>query len=93
MIANYGYADGEGEFYITIHQDKCAQCEAKPCIPACPKALLVEEEDPYGETVAAVDDHRRRRLKYECMECKPRRNRPPLPCVSACPYGAVEHSW
>ena len=93
MIANYGYSDGEGEFYITIDQDKCAACGGKPCIPACPPSVLIEEEDPYGESVAAVDDRKRKKIKYECMGCKPTADRPPLPCVSACPFGAIVHSW
>jgi Fe-S-cluster-containing dehydrogenase component len=93
MIANYGYRDAEGEFYITIDQGRCATCEQKPCVPACPRALFAEEEDPYGERVAAVDDRKRKQLKYECMGCKPLRDRPPLPCVSACPVGAIHHSW
>ena len=45
MIANYGYADGEGEFYITIDTSRCESCEAKPCIAACPASLYEEEED------------------------------------------------
>jgi Fe-S-cluster-containing hydrogenase component 2 len=93
MIANYGYKDGEGEFFITVNQDKCAACGDKPCIPACPESLFLEEEDPYGESVAVVDDQKRRKLKYECAACKPSMQRPPLPCVSACPFDAVEHSW
>jgi Fe-S-cluster-containing hydrogenase component 2 len=93
MIANYGYTDAEGAFYITIHQARCARCPEKPCLGACPRALFVEEEDPYGESVAAIEDRKRGKLKYECMECKPERHRPPLPCVEACPFEAVEHSW
>jgi Fe-S-cluster-containing dehydrogenase component len=93
MIANYGYKDAEGEFYVTIDQDKCAACEEKPCVPACPKSLFVEEEDPYGESVAAIDDQKRKKLRYECMDCKPSQDRPPLPCMRACPFDAVRHSW
>ena len=93
MIAHYGYKDGEGEFYLTIDQGRCAGCGGKPCLLACPLSVLVEEEDPYGETVAAVDDRKRRKLKYECMGCKPATGRPPLPCVEACPFGAITHSW
>ena len=93
MIAHYGYKDAEGEFYITIDTDRCARCEGKPCTRACPRGLFVVEEDPYGESVAAVDDVMRNKLKYECSGCKPARGRRPLPCVEACPYGAVSHSW
>ncbi len=93
MIAGYGYRDAEGEFYISIDTDRCAGCAEKPCIRACPRGLFVEEEDPYGETVAAIDDLKRNKLKYECSGCKPGRDRPPLPCVTACPHGAVSHTW
>lgn len=93
MIANYGYTDAEGAFYVTIDQDRCAGCGGKPCVPACPSEVLVVEDDPYGESVAAVDDRKRRTLKYECAGCKPASGRPPLPCVRACPLGAIRHSW
>ncbi len=93
MIAHYGYKDAEGEFYITIDTGRCAACGGKPCITACPRGLFVEEEDPYGESAVAIDDLRRNRLKYECSGCKPARGRPPLPCVRACPYDAVSHTW
>lgn len=93
MIATFGYRDAEGEFYLTIDQNRCASCGGKPCVGACPASVLVEEQDPYGESVAAVDDRKRRKLKYECMACKPRAERPPLPCAAACPAGAIGHSW
>ena len=93
MIANYGYKDGEGEFYITIDTDRCAACDAKPCVAACPMKLFVVEEDPYGDEVVAIDDAKRKKLKYECAACKPTQGRPALPCVAACPFAAVSHSW
>ena len=93
MIANYGYKDAEGEFYITVDTDKCAVCAEMPCIPACPNSLLVVEEDPYGVNVVTVDDAKRNQLKYACMECKPSGTRPFLPCVAACPHDAISHSW
>ena len=93
MIANYGYSDGEGEFYISIHTDRGAECASKPCIGACPRGLLVEEEDQYGERVIAVDDSKRKKIQYECMECKPSHDRSVLPCVKTCPFEALKHSW
>jgi len=93
MIANYGYSDAEGEFYITIDTALCPRCEAKPCMPACPEALIVEEEDPYGDTGVAIDESKRKQLKYACSACKPDQDRPPLPCVTACPFDAIQHSW
>jgi hypothetical protein len=32
MIANYGYKDGSGEYYISIDTDKCTS--ARPDAPA-----------------------------------------------------------
>jgi len=93
VIAHYGYQDAEGEFFITIDTDRCGRCDGKPCVAACPRGVFTVEEDPYGDTVVAVDDRRRKRLRYECAGCKPAGDRPSLPCVRACPWGAMTHSW
>ena len=34
MLANYGYKDGAGEFYITIDTDKCIECPDHACVAA-----------------------------------------------------------
>ncbi len=92
MIAHYGYRDAEGSFYITLDTDRCLACAAKPCLAACPAALLVAEEDPYGEgTVAAVGEGARKRLKDLCAPCVAAGR--PLPCAAACPLAAIAHSW
>lgn len=93
MIANYGYMDGSGEYFISVNTNKCAFCSEKPCILACPKKILVKIEDDYGDSVIAVTESARKRIKYECADCKPNQNRDILPCVSACPFGAIKHSW
>lgn len=93
MIANYGYKDAEGSFYITVNTAKCAECDGKSCISSCPRDLFVAEEDPYGDEVIVISEMKRKKIKYECVECKPAQNRSPLPCVEACPYGALAHSW
>lgn len=93
MIVHYGYMDASGEFFITVDDSKCLKCENKGCIKACPKSLLVEIENDYGEKVMAVKEEFRKMLKYSCSECKPKEGRKALPCVSACPYNAITHSW
>ncbi len=96
MLANYGYKDASGDFFITIDTDHCDGCE--DCLPACPaQVFAVLAEDPNDpmreEPVAVVADDKKRKLKYECNPCKPDVNRPPLPCVQACSAGAITHSW
>ena len=95
MLANYGYKDGSGEFYITIDTDKCDGC--KDCVPACPADVLEVTEDPFDpmsdDLVALVSDDHRKKIKYSCAPCKPEHDRPELPCVVSCPTEAIIHSW
>ena len=69
MIANYGYSDGSGTYYITVDSDKCDGCGK--CVKVCPpKILLVEENrfDPIdGGMIAAVKEDQRKKIKYSCM--------------------------
>ena len=96
MLANYGYKDGSGEYFITIDTEKCNGCG--DCAGVCPaKVLVVVDEDPYDpmreEPVVVVAPEKKNRIKDECTLCKPSFHRPPLPCVQACEAGAVSHSW
>ena len=47
MLANYGYADASGEYYITIDTDKCNGCGA--CEQVCPKNIFEMIQDDYDE--------------------------------------------
>ncbi len=95
MIANYGYKDGSGDYFITIDTDKCNGC--KDCVSACPYGVLdvgPNENDPLSdEEVAFVTEAERKKIKYTCAPCKPMTNRPPLPCMAACKQEAISHSW
>jgi ferredoxin len=98
MIANYGYEDGSGYYYITIDGGMCAHCEGHPCVQACPADVYVIETDDYDDLVAVVSESVRRRLREACAGCKARnggaRNAErALPCTSACVSGALRHSW
>ncbi|MFQ6007371.1 MAG: ferredoxin family protein [Candidatus Zixiibacteriota bacterium] len=93
MKANYGYTDGSGEYFITIDTDLCIDCTDRGCVDACPQGLFEIIVDDYDDNVAAVKEEYRKKLKYECAECKPVSNRPVLPCVAACTPGAITHSW
>jgi len=96
MIANYGYKDGSGEYFIIIDTDQCDGCG--DCVKACPENVFqLLEEDPNDplrdEPVVVVPSEERKKIKYTCGPCKPTTERPPLPCISACAHGAVSHSW
>jgi len=96
MLANYGYRDGSGDYFITIDTEKCNGCG--DCAGACPAGVLIwVDEDPNDplrdEPVIVVAADKKNRLKYACSACKPSSNRPPLPCEAACGKGAISHSW
>ena len=93
MKAHYGYKDGAGDFFIVIDTDNCIECSGHPCVSACPEGVLEIIEDDYEDMVAAVVQDHRKKIKYSCAPCKPDLNRPPLPCRTACPFDAIEHSW
>jgi len=91
MIANYGYKDGSGEYFISINTDKCNGCE--DCVTQCPAGVLEMILNDYDENVVAVTEGHRKKLKYSCAPCKPVSDRPVLPCVAACKPEAIQHSW
>ena len=95
MLANYGYKDGSGEYFITIDTDKCNSCGK--CVEACPYKVFECTEDPNDpfreEPVAIVTDAERKKIKYTCAPCKPSSGDRKLSCVDACETGAIKHSW
>lgn len=95
MIANFGYKDGSGEFFITIDTDKCNGCE--DCVPVCPADVLEIREnefDPLAEDkMAAVKEEHRKKIKYSCAPCKTGNNSVKEPCIAICEPNAITHSW
>lgn len=96
MLANYGYKDASGDFFITIETDLCNGC--RDCVTVCPSDVFeVVDEDPNDplrdEPVALVTDDKKNKLKYECNPCKPPSDRPVLHCVKSCKAKAISHSW
>lgn len=90
-LANYGYADGSGEYYITVDTDKCDGCAE--CVKVCPSSIFEIITDDYDEEVVSIKEKNRKNIKYECAACKPISQRPELPCVKVCKPGAIKHSW
>lgn len=90
-IANYGYTDGSGNWYVIVDTDKCDGC-AK-CVEACPAKIFEVITDDYDDRVLAVKEEHRKNIKYLCAPCKPVSARRELPCVLSCPTRAITHSW
>lgn len=97
MIANYGYEDGSGFYYITIDGDRCVECVDHGCVDACAQGIFAIEMDDYDDHVAVVVEESRKRLREICSVCKSHdpdaAEENDLPCVSACLRGALRHSW
>jgi len=93
MIANYGYTDGSGTYYITINTDACQSCKDTPCVPSCPEKMLTVELDDYDDPAAMVKREFWKQLKYKCAPCKPVADPTPPPCIKACLVKAITHSW
>ena len=86
-MANYGYKDASGTYFIAIDTEKCDGCG--DCATSCPADVFeVMDEDPNDpmrdEPVAVVMSEKQKRLKYECSPCKPDSN-PPLPWQAILP--------
>jgi len=93
MIANYGYQDGSGKYFVTIDTGKCEDCLGRWCVDACPQSLFLIEPDDYNNEVATIEISVRKKLKEKCVPCKPAGGHEALLCVEACRPGAVTHSW
>lgn len=97
MLANYGFKDGEGDFFITVDTDRCDGC--RDCVPACPAGVLAVGEDANDplrdDPVAYVVENQRKKIKFTCNVCKPSAGYAisQLPCVRACPTDAITHLW
>ncbi|KKM12494.1 ferredoxin [Clostridiales bacterium PH28_bin88] len=93
MIANYGYKDGSGDFFIIVDTDKCASCLDKPCVENCPAQVLEVVVDDYDDEVITVREEHRKKIKYSCAPCKPTSGIRQMPCMEACALGGLNHSW
>ena len=92
MLANYGYQDASGIFYIQIDTAKCAECEVKGCVSACPQNLFVEELDDFDEKIIAIREEERNNIAFSCGACKSVKATK-TPCIEACIPRALVFTW
>jgi ferredoxin len=94
MIANYGFKDGSGDWYVTIDTDKCNGCGK--CPEVCPAKILEVGPDEIDifreEPVAFVKHEERKKIRYSCAPCRPGYGAEPAPCVGVCEPKAISHS-
>ena len=89
--AHYGYADGSGDYYITIDTDKCDGCGE--CVSVCPHGVFEIILDDYDESVAAVKQEHATSIGYVCPGYHKRCINEEINCHAKCHVGAIEHSW
>ena len=87
MIANYGYMDGSGEFYVVLDTDKCTGCGK--CVPACPAHALEDYVDDYDQKIMKLVEAHAHTLKYDCGQCNPVGAPKNAKCEQACAPGAI----
>ncbi len=94
MIANYGFNDGSGNWFLAIDTDKCDGCGK--CVEVCPANVLEVGDDEYDpfrdEPVAKVRPEERKKIRYSCLPCQPGYGEKLPPCTIACEPGAISHS-
>ncbi|MBI2957738.1 MAG: 4Fe-4S binding protein [Chloroflexi bacterium] len=90
MKANYGYADGSGEYFITIDTDVCDGCGE--CARVCPSSLFEVAPDDYDQVVARVKEKLTRSVGVLCPGYERCRDKVP-DCHAVCRVGAISHSW
>lgn len=86
MLANYGYSDASGDYFITIDTDKCNGCG--DCVQICHKNILEMILDDYDQTVPTVKEAACKQLGHECEAaiCG-------YKCQEICGQKAIKHSW
>ena len=91
MLANYGYIDGTGEYYIIVDTDKCDGCGR--CADVCPVDLFQIITDDYGKEVIEVRPELVGKVGYLCPGKNVCSKTSEATCHSVCEQKALSHTW
>lgn len=91
MLANYGYSDGSGDYFLTIDTDKCDGCGK--CVAACGESVLETAKDDYGKLVAKVRDQVASKISYVCLGLEQGCSRRETNCRGVCKPEAIALTW
>ena len=91
MLANYGYIDGTGEYYIIIDTAKCDACAR--CVEACPAGLFQVTTDDYDRDVAEVKPDLVAKVSYLCPGHSACARSHGTTCQTVCEGEAISHTW
>ena len=91
MIAQYGYADGSGDYYIIIDTDRCDGCGE--CVKVCSKKIFEIAKDDYDKSVARVRDDVIKSIHDLCPGYQRSNTKGLENCQAVCPHKAISHTW
>jgi benzoyl-CoA reductase subunit A len=87
----YGYADGTGDYFITVDTELCDGC--RKCIEACPAGIFAMDTDAKGSLKATVKEEVRKKISFVCLGFDACRRANETNCHSVCSKNAINHSW
>lgn len=88
---NYGYSDGNGDYFITIDVGRCDGCSE--CLPACPSAIFEMIQDDDSQPKASVVESARNQLDILCPGFHTCQRDLKVNCHSVCQKEAITHTW
>jgi nitrate reductase beta subunit len=91
VLANYGFEDGTGSYYISINESICAECLGKKCVEGCAPKVLEKRLNDFDDEIVVVKEDVCHMIQFTCGDCHLQAR--PLPCELACGKGAVRFSW
>lgn len=91
LTVHYGYADGTGEYYITVDSNRCDGCG--DCVEACPAGIFILGREDGKQPRAEINEDARKRIALLCPGFHSCSSKHEVNCHSACAREAIGHTW